>query len=272
MDFISPIPQSAIITITPEMAQSLLDSSPGNRRIRSWYVDMLAAEMKSGQWLVTSQGIGIDSEGRLRDAHHRLSACVKAGVPFPSVVIWGLSDKAYQVTDRGLTRTYDDILSCDKATAEILRNACHLLLGISRPTANQIQPLIDSGIKDAVDSLTRFAPTRTKYFACSSFRLGAIVRILAGADADFVFTQYRALVLADYDSMTSASKAITRRFASGSLLTTDKVDVLARSLIVFDESKKNVSKIQVDDDQRVASTDYARKVLRQHLKKHETAV
>jgi hypothetical protein len=271
MNFVSPTPQSAIITITPEIAQKLLDSSPGNRRIRGWYVEMLASAMKCGEWLVTSQGIGIDTQGRLRDAHHRLTACVKTGTPFTSVVAWGLSDNAYKVTDRGLIRSYDDILNCNKAVAETLRYAANLLVSSSRPTANQIQPLIDSGVQDAIEALLKFAPSKIKYYSSATFRLGAILRILAGADTDYVYSQYRALVIRDYDSMTNASKALTRRVDSGQLVAISKSDQLARSLVVFDKSRQNISKIQIDDSQRFAATDYARFVLRKHVENYEKA-
>ena len=46
--------------ITPAMAKEMLETSPGNRRLRGWYVDLLAAAMKRGEWRVTSQGIGFD--------------------------------------------------------------------------------------------------------------------------------------------------------------------------------------------------------------------
>lgn len=232
---------------------------------------MLAAAMKNNQWLVTSQGIGIDAQGRLRDAHHRLTACVKAKTSFTSVIVWGLSDNAYQVTDRGLIRTYADILNCNKESAEILRNATNLVVGCGRPTAHQVQPLIDSGIKDAIDALLKFNPTKTKYFSSATFRLGAIIRILDGANAEYIYSQLRALVLKDYDNMSNASKALTRRVSSGHLLTTDKMDVIARSLIVFDERKKNISKIQVEDGGHAAS-DYARIVLRRHIEKYQKAI
>ena len=77
--------------------------------------------MRRGEWRVTSQGIGFDLHGRLRDAHHRLNACIQSGVTFRSVVVLGMREDAYEVTDTGMVRTYADRLDEDRAT----RDASH---------------------------------------------------------------------------------------------------------------------------------------------------
>ena len=73
--------------ITPT-TKEMLETSPGNRRLRGWYVDLLAAAMKRGGGESYKPGIGFDLLGRLRDAHHRLNACIQAGIPFTSVVVF----------------------------------------------------------------------------------------------------------------------------------------------------------------------------------------
>jgi hypothetical protein len=92
---------TAIMDITPEIARQLLSTSPGNRKIRQWHVDILAGSMVRGQWKVTSQGIGIDRNGKLRDAHHRLMAVIKSGITIRSVVVMGLLPESYEVIDTG---------------------------------------------------------------------------------------------------------------------------------------------------------------------------
>lgn len=63
-DFKRENAETAIMDITPETARQLLSTSPGNRKIRQWHVDILAGSMTRGQWKVTSQGIGIDRNGK----------------------------------------------------------------------------------------------------------------------------------------------------------------------------------------------------------------
>ena len=222
--------------------------------------------MKHGDWMVTSQGVGIDVNGRLRDAHHRLSACVEANVSFETSIVWGLPEDAYQVIDRGLIRSYEDILDCSKTVAEVLRAAANLITGNGRPSRRDIDPLIRSGCKDALEALVKSCPSKTAYFSSASFKLGALARIINGVSIDFIYSQYRALVLADYDSMTFASKALTRQVTTSlQLSATNKLDVLARSLVVFDPARASVSKIQIDQEQRLAATEYVRKSLIQFV-------
>ena len=266
MPFVSPVPQSAIVNITPAMAKELLATSPGNRPIRPHYVKILAAAMKRGEWLVTSQGIGIDINGKLRDAHHRLHACLLANAPFQSTVVWGLPAEAYQVTDRGLTRSYGDILDCSAPVAETLRLAATLITGNTRPTAREIKPLIDRGFQDIIEALTGHAPKKVRYFSSAPFKLCAAIQILNNVDTEFIYTQYRALVMASYDEMTDASKALTRRVQTGRPLSpNDKLDCYARALIVFNPAKSHVSKIQIEEASRSAANEYIRSSLNKFL-------
>ena len=262
MNFVSPVPQSAIVTITPDMARELLATSPGNRPIRPHYVKILSAAMKRGDWLVTSQGIGIDTEGRLRDAHHRLHASILADAPFQSTVVWGLPKEAYQVTDRGLPRSYSDILDCSRPVAEVLRLAGTLVVNNTRPTAREIKPLIDRGFQDIIEALISFCPSKVAYFSTAPFKLCAVIQIINNIDADFIYSQYRALVMANYDEMTTASKALTRRVTTGlPLRAADKIDVYTRALIVFNPAKTNVSKVVVVPESRIAAMEYIRESL-----------
>jgi hypothetical protein len=262
MNFVSPVPQSAIVTITPDMARELLATSSGNRPIRPHYVRLLSIAMKRGDWLVTSQGIGIDTEGRLRDAHHRLNAGILADTPFQSTVVWGLPKEAYQVTDRGLPRSYSDILNCSRPVAEVLRLAGTLLVNNTRPTAREIKPLMDRGLQDVTEALISFCPSKVSYFSCAPFKLSAVVQIINNIDPDFIYSQYRALVMARYDEMTAASKALTRRATTGApLRSSDKIDVFARALVVFNPAKSHVSKIQIETASRTAAMEYIRESL-----------
>lgn len=242
--------------------------------MRSWYIDLLGAAMKSGDWLVTSQGIGIDSNGQLRDAHHRLTACVRYQSPFSSVIAWGLSPSCYQVVDRGLLRSYSDILELPKTIAEAVRLGVFIALKQSRPSAADIQPFIDAGLAAALDALSKFCSTKKRYFSAAPVRLAAAVTIMNGGDAEYVNQQYRALVLADYDSMSAAAKALTRQVSqmagtgnniSGSAESKDK---MARALKVFDKDRQHVSKIQISDADKDAAVEFVRSVLNRSVAEH----
>ena len=95
-----------------------------------------------------------------------------------------------------------------------------------------------------------------------------------GGDADYVNQQYKALVLADYDSMSSAAKALTRQVTQMSNIgasvggSNDAKDKLARSLKVFDKDRQYVSKIQISDADKDSAIEFVRSVLNNSVTEH----
>jgi hypothetical protein len=263
MKFAKQKAEATVMDITPAMAKEMLETSPGNRRLRGWYVDLLAAAMKRGEWRVTSQGIGFDVIGRLRDAHHRLNACIQSGVSFPSVVVFGMRTDAYEVTDTGMVRTYADRLDEDRAVADVLRLGCHYALGTFKPTIDQMRPIIDAGIGDAARSLIKFCGSKRKYYATAPMKLAACIAIMNGENADFVLQQYRALCSLDFNAMSKSAQALVRHVDSGKArATTHTREVLARGFRVFDRDLHGVSRIQISDADIDAAVELVRSVLR----------
>ena len=48
MKFAKQKPEATVMDISPTLAKEMPETSPGNRRLRGWYVDLLAASMKRG--------------------------------------------------------------------------------------------------------------------------------------------------------------------------------------------------------------------------------
>jgi hypothetical protein len=268
MDFISQEPSAGFFDVDPQIAAELLKTSPGNRRLRDWYVDLLASIMKRGDWIPTNKGVGIDKLGRLRDAHHTLTACVKSGVTIKTLVVWGLSEDVYEVIDRGLIRDYGDILGVPRNIADVLRLGCSLVIGSSRPTPSEMKPYMAAGLLSAVEALNNACPSKVKYFSSAPIRLAACATIMNGGDADYVYAQYKALVTADYDSMSNASKALTRQVqgiggsAPSKVRGADTRDAIARGLRVFDKDRAGVTKIQVSQADQESAVEFVKSVLR----------
>ena len=234
--------------ITPSMAKNLLETSPGNRRLRGWYVDLLAAAMRRGEWRVTSQGIGIDCNGHLRDAHHRLNACVKSGVSFPSVVVMGMREDANEVIDIGKKRSVSDLLEMDQRIAEVIKLGCIYACGTTSPTIDQMRPFIDAGFGDAVSSLVEFCGTKRKFFSSAPMKLAACVTIMNGGNADFVLGQYRALCTLHFDQMSASAQALVRQISAIKARAIQPREGIARGMSVFDERKANATRVIVSDD------------------------
>lgn len=100
-----------LVTVTPELAQEWLGKNEFNRSPRSATVREYEQAMRDGLWRITGDTIKFDKNGRLIDGQHRLMACVRAGKPFQSYVVMGLSTEAYLSVDSGVKRGLGDMLS-----------------------------------------------------------------------------------------------------------------------------------------------------------------
>lgn len=102
---------SGVETITPEIAKELLSRNSGNRSINDVHVNRLAKQMSNNQFDLNGDAIRITDDGSLIDGQHRLSACVKSGVSFQSLIVRGLPKKAFLTIDQGKHRSHGDTLS-----------------------------------------------------------------------------------------------------------------------------------------------------------------
>jgi hypothetical protein len=95
--------------ITPKTAARLLQMNAGNRRLRKRHVDELAESMSRGEWKLNGDAIRLGDD-KLIDGQHRLSACVKSGVPFESIIVRGVQDDVFDTIDKGMKRQVADSL------------------------------------------------------------------------------------------------------------------------------------------------------------------
>lgn len=94
--------------ITPEKATEILSHNfDGNRRLHGKR-RRFATDMRSGHWLINHQGIALDSDGVLYDGQNRLSACIDAGVPFETLVFFGVHHAGVHSIDSGKSRSLED--------------------------------------------------------------------------------------------------------------------------------------------------------------------
>jgi hypothetical protein len=104
------------VEVTPNIAAAWLDKNKNNRRKNARYVDQFARDMAGGAWRLTADSIKFDIHGNLIDGQHRLTACVKSGVPFRTVVAYGVEPSAQDVVDTGKARSLGDMLSLHEVT------------------------------------------------------------------------------------------------------------------------------------------------------------
>jgi len=65
--------------------------------------------MKAGNWKLTGESIKFGTDGMLKDGQNRLSACIQAGVPFGTHVVFGIDPEVFANMDRGKNRNPSDV-------------------------------------------------------------------------------------------------------------------------------------------------------------------
>ncbi len=258
-----------LMEITPDIAEVFLRTSVGNRGIRKSHVDRLAGAMSRGEWRITSQCIGFDINGALRDGHHRLNAVIKSGTTISCMVVSDMPVDAYQVTDTGLSRSYADRSGINAKIMEVLRLGCEYALNTKKPTIAQIMPLIEGDFIRTTENVFNSARTNRRYFSSAPFRLAAVISIMDGGDREYIFSQYHALVALEYEGMSKISQMLMRQVDLGKANTTNKRTVLARGMKVFDIKNRDFSKMYITDSDITDAVAKTSRVILQSAKKNK---
>jgi hypothetical protein len=129
--------KTAVETITPAAAEAMLGTSAGNRRMKDAKVKSYARDMIAGRWVLNGETVIMSADGRLLDGHHRLRACVRANLPFQTLVVRGVDQRAATTVDMGASRTVADVLSFEgerncNAMVSIVNAAVSIMQGRPR--------------------------------------------------------------------------------------------------------------------------------------------
>lgn len=260
------VPESGVILITPEIAKEMLETSSGNRPLRLSHVEKLAAAMKRGEWRLTSQGIGFDTTGSLRDGHHRLTAVIKSGVSINCLIVSGMPNDAYEVTDIGVLRTYSDRLNVDRKVADVLRLGCEIALKTSKPTIDQMRPIIEGEFTEVTKEIIGLSSGNKKFFSSAPMRLAAVVSLMSGGDYSYVTGQYKALNSLDFDAMSTVSQTLLRQVSLGKAFAADTRSTLTRGIKVFDKDNHLIQKLYVTDIDVLSAHELVSSTLLKRLK------
>jgi hypothetical protein len=161
--------EAKIVLMTPEWAAELLKTRhPRERNIRPRAVLQLVRAFKAGAYMLNGDAIRLSSEGNLMDGSHRLTACVKSGCSFRTVLVVGLASEAYGSIDRGLKRrTGDDVkmagMDHSNARAALAAKLCAMCCGpattmYSGLTSMELMNIIQE-LREPIESV--MPPSRT---------------------------------------------------------------------------------------------------------------
>jgi hypothetical protein len=99
------------VTVTPACAAEWLKANKHNRPVRRRHVEFLASEIENGNWQMNGQPLVISEAEEILDGQHRSLAVIEAGIPIKTLVVYGISPKAFSTIDTGAPRTNVDALS-----------------------------------------------------------------------------------------------------------------------------------------------------------------
>lgn len=107
-----------VAVVTPKLASDwLTKNNPNNRSISRAHVARLAADMKTGRWNLTHQGIAFDTDGVLVDGQHRLTAVVESEAAV-EMAIFFYKGKTPSGIDLAKARSFGDELALSGRTGK----------------------------------------------------------------------------------------------------------------------------------------------------------
>jgi len=237
--------------ITPTQASFLLQGNLDNRRLRRHWVNALAGRMTRGEWQKTHQGIAIDSSGRVNDGQHRLAAIVQSGKTIAMMVAYGVSSDTFGVVDDGMKRTLEDHTGEKNVIIGPSAYLARIAYGAAA-SAKQVGD-IHAFAKKYAYVLNDACGTTRRVVTTNPVRAAAILQMAKGADVAYVTSIYRMVALSDTvnPSMPPVAHAFIRTLAlrdSGEgRKERSGYGIFVRSLVLFDKSKRNLSRTVVKD-------------------------
>lgn len=256
--------------VTPAMAKVYLERNTDNRNKRGWWVSGLANMIKRGEWIPTHQGVAFSESGKLIDGQHRLEAIIEANIPVEMLVTTGVRDDAYKVLDNGIKRTMADLTGMNIRTAEVCRVLARLAYGGDTiNSADQILAIYNTGVGEVHDNLIEYCGKSIKVLSSAPIRTVAICMILDGHNQQYIKNVYANLCNQKFNDLPNIAHAFIRQVTEKRATVSDRYNLMARALKVFDLNLENTTRLIVSDSDATAAVAYCRNIVRNLLTKEK---
>jgi hypothetical protein len=108
----NPPTNSRVVEFGPKLAEYILtEKNPNNRPPKPAKIKKYASDLSDGRWGLTGDTIKFGTDKLLKDGQNRLAACVRAGKPFTTHVVFGIRPDLFARMDIGKNRTGGDVFS-----------------------------------------------------------------------------------------------------------------------------------------------------------------
>lgn len=240
-------PRVRLVTMTPEWAKRLLKNNDGNRKWRPSHSRFIADEISNGRGELTTDAVGIRTNGHIGNGRHRLEAIVASGVAMEVILLEGITDAAFKVIDTGVKRNVRDALHI---TATLAAEAT--LIAQLTVEGKQVGMRVSPTHVEAVlawwgpihQRLYDTATESPKGLASCGIRVGVGLRFAQQTDAalgEYVLQQYFALLKADTGRMANAVRSLWNRYYRKSIINRRRDVVAALTWRCFDPSTRSAA-------------------------------
>lgn len=114
--------------LTPELAQILLMSNKGNRRVNAANLGAIMRDMAQGRWQPNGETVIISKDGMLNDGQHRCFGALITGACVETAIAFGVERESIATVDIGRKRTGADRLGIGGVTNYVLMSAISSLV------------------------------------------------------------------------------------------------------------------------------------------------
>lgn len=90
----------SVDVINPSEAEAYLKNNAMHRKIKQKKVDAYMKEMVDGKWRLNGKALIFDSNGRLLNGQHRLSAVVQSGTTLTTLVVRGVDPSVLETNPK----------------------------------------------------------------------------------------------------------------------------------------------------------------------------
>jgi hypothetical protein len=196
--------------------------------------------MKEGRWKMNGEAVSFDQTGTLVQGQHRLHACIASGVPFETLVIFGLAEDVFPTFDQHSKRTLADILAMEgELNAHMLAAALVRMWRYDRGTITAGGNMNYPSAQEALVTLRRHPEIRR------SVRYGnALTSLTSGSLMTFLHYVFS---LHDYDLACTFMEAV----ATGANLSTNEPAYLLRARLL---GNRMASKAKLPEKEILALT------------------
>jgi hypothetical protein len=147
-----------VVSVTPDMAKEwLAENDSGNRSVSLADVFRLSADMSSGQYELTHQGIAFNKSGVLIDGQHRLRAVVKSGCTVRMVICRDVDASVHAAIDLGRKRSLGFVTGLGSKRVAVCRALAFLCGGAKHLSVSSwskaMTITINEKYRDSLDTL-----------------------------------------------------------------------------------------------------------------------